>query len=289
MMYEIADEMNETTSMLKDLPARPKVLDICMAPGGFSGIILKRIAGSRIVAITLPVDKGGHEILIPNWKADTRIKVHFVDLTLLSAEMGVEHIPPEHPDADEFLTLRPFPMMKVDLVFCDGQVLRTHTRSSYRESRERERLINSQFVLALQRVQKGGTIVSRLHKVEALDTVNYLQIFSKFSSIQLFKPARKHASRSSFYVIAKDVQPQSPEALHAVETWKKDWAAATFNVEDATHPKQWDADQNDIIELLDAFGPQLKCLGAPIWKIQADGLCHTHYVRDKLAEIEEVS
>ena len=44
-----------------------------------------------------------------------------------------------------------------------------------------------------------------LHKVEVWDTFQILYAFSGFASVQLYKPKKYHATRSSFYLIATNV------------------------------------------------------------------------------------
>jgi hypothetical protein len=173
-----------------------------MAPGGFAASVLKVNANARVCGVSLPVSQGGHELLLPGWKTNPRIQVTFLDITMLASEMGITDVPMNHTDASNFLQDRPFQSQVFDLVFCDGQVLRTHSREEYREQVEAKRLLTSQLVLALQRIKHCGKLVLLLHKVEALHTVLLLHTLSKFSLIQLFKPKKKHATRSSFYVVA---------------------------------------------------------------------------------------
>ncbi|KAI0128774.1 hypothetical protein BJ170DRAFT_693591 [Xylariales sp. AK1849] len=289
MMVELALELDEATCAFSSLKLVmfPKILDICMAPGGFSAAAMKRFPRARVCGISLPANKGGHRIGIPDWKNNSKINTTWLDLTMLAAEMGFKQIPPEHPEASEFVLLRPFEGIEFDLVFSDGQVLRTQHRLSYRLSSELVRLVTSQLVLALQRIKKGGTLVCRFHKIEAVDTATYLQIFSTFSEIELFKPVRKHAIRSSFYMVAKNVQPQSPEALRAVVGWKRQWAEATFDVNNEKANTSCTGDGlaiDEVEDLLKSFGPQLARLGGPIWEIQADALRITGFVQVKLVE-----
>jgi len=281
MMCEIGGELNDATSALSLLapPGRdPAVLDLCMAPGGFTASVLKRNQNARVRGISLPVSKGGHDILLPRWRYNPRIRIDFLDITMLAAEMGVTNIPPQHPDFSEFVFRRPYQGEEFDLVFCDGQVLRTHPRASYREECEPCRLLTSQLVMALQRIRRGGTLVMLLHKVDAWDSVTLLHAFNKFSSVELFKPRKKHAIRSSFYLIAKEVQPQSADALRAVDNWKKQWAAATFG--DGSDYAQMQTVPNNVVDsLLAEFGPRLVSLGKPIWVIHADALRNAPFIR----------
>ncbi len=66
-----------------------------------------------------------------------------------------------------------------------------------------------------------------LHKVDMWPSVNILYTFSKFARVSVFKPSRKHQTRSSFYMIAQDVQPENEAAKAAVDEWKKVWWKTT--------------------------------------------------------------
>ena len=113
---------------------RPAILDLCMAPGGFTLAALHRNPSALVRGISLPPDQGGHEMLLNKpWSCtnpNANIYVSFRDITLLADEMGVpiSSIPADHPDAAAFSSDRPFLEQEFDLVFCDGQVLRTQQR-----------------------------------------------------------------------------------------------------------------------------------------------------------------
>jgi hypothetical protein len=136
-MRTIGRELDDTTSALTiqdNGNCRPAILDLCMAPGGFSSAAIYRNPSALVRGISLPVEQGGHEMLLrENWSdtdPNADIYVSFRDITLLADEMGipVSDIPASHPDAASFSSDRPFLGQHFDLVFCDGQVLRTHER-----------------------------------------------------------------------------------------------------------------------------------------------------------------
>jgi 23S rRNA U2552 (ribose-2'-O)-methylase RlmE/FtsJ len=271
MMQGIGKEMNERTGALSNFGPRsgpPKFLDLCMAPGGFSQFLLKLNPTAHICGISLPVSKGGHKLFLDI--EDSRVTVNFMDITFLCAEMqdsANAAIPSDHPDASNFIETRPYLSEVFDLVICDGQVLRTHKRAEYREPVEATRLLVSQLVLGLQRIRAGGTMVVLLHKLEMWSNLQLLYMFSKFSEVQLFKPAKSHAIRSSFYLIAKGVQPHNPHAVKAISTWKRAWLATTFRSrpEDTTTEKE-------VQVALSQFGEHYVRLGIPIWSIQKAAL-----------------
>ena len=280
MMCQIGDELHEMTSALSSTSSftiNPAILDLCIAPGGFTASVFKRSCYARVCGISLSTSQGGHEMALPNWQKDSRIQVRFLDITMLAAEMDVTNIPAEHPDASNFLFDRPFYGEAFDLIFCDGQVLRTHCRAEYRERREAWRLLTSQLVLALQRVKQNGKILVLLHKLEAWDTVLLLYTLRKFSSLQLFKPRRKHAIRSSFYVVAEQIQTQSPWFQASVTTWKEDWYIATFG-SDTEYKDNRSRFFSIVDHVLSDFGTELLELGKPIWEVQSAALHKASFV-----------
>ncbi|KFZ20398.1 hypothetical protein V501_00165 [Pseudogymnoascus sp. VKM F-4519 (FW-2642)] len=118
-----------------------------------------------------------------------------------------------------------------------------------------------------------------LHKIEALDTMELLYLFSQFSDIEVFKPLRKHAIRSTFYLIAKNVQPSVESARVAVIAWKKAWWNATFGGEQGVGAQRLDKDDKYAQAIIDSFGDRLTTLARPVWKIQADALSRTDFTQ----------
>ncbi|KAK8011771.1 hypothetical protein PG989_000031 [Apiospora arundinis] len=205
------------------------ILDMCAAPGGFLATAIRINPNAEVVAFSLPPSDGGYNVLLPPDKMQC---VDFLDVTMLAADMGVTVIPPDHPDAGKFLPRQLPKLRSFDLVLCDGQVLRTHERASYRELREPLRLKTAQLSLGLEHLRPRGTMVVLLHKLEAWDTVCILRTFSKFSSMRVHKPTAGHTTRSSFYMVATSVDSQHPEAIEVVEKWKAVWRTATFGTDE---------------------------------------------------------
>jgi 23S rRNA U2552 (ribose-2'-O)-methylase RlmE/FtsJ len=275
MMQQIGDELQRSTGALRQTPEEGvKILDLCMAPRGYTASALKYNPGATAFGITLPPAQGGHEILFES----SQSSVILLDVTMLVKEFGTENPPRTHPEYASFIHERPYIRHTFDLVFCDGQVLRQHQRLGYRENKEPLRLTVSQLILALQRIRRGGTLIMLLHKVEAWDTLELLYDFSRFSSIHAFKPKKKHAIRSSFYLIAKNVQPDSDVARVSVEEWKIAWQRATFG-------GNCEADEGVVAgsahvkSVLDQFGNEYVKLGRPIWEIQAEALSKMDFTK----------
>jgi 23S rRNA U2552 (ribose-2'-O)-methylase RlmE/FtsJ len=278
MMRAIGDELQAKTNAIAPLSEREeevKILDLCMAPGGFTASALKYNDTATACGITLPRTQGGHELLLQS----SRYHVLFLDITMLAGEMGVDQVPPTHPEQAQFLGDRPYLGQTFHLIFCDGQVLRTHKRAEHRERQEGLRLTVSQLVFALQRIRPGGTLVMLLHKIEAWHNTELLYRFSQFSSITLFKPEKKHAIRSSFYLVAKNVQPESDRAKEAVDVWKRAWWRATFGGQNGTGEGRAMPNEGYVHAVLNDFGKELIGLGRPVWEIQANALSKMEFVK----------
>lgn len=283
MMQQILDEMHAQTGFL-NLAAREAelhVFDICMAPGGYTAAVLQYHPTAKAFGVTLPEQDGGHAVLVPS---DALAGLKYMDVTMLINEFGDGGaVPKTHPDYKKFIIARPFSYYKFDLVFCDGMVLRTQERASYREKNEVTRLINSQLILAIQRIAPGGTLVMLLHKIDCFSSAFILYILSTFAKVEVFKPARKHNTRSSFYMVAKDVQPGSEAAKAAIKKWKVTWWKATFGdgaSEDGPADPRAQTDEGELFKMLQEFGPTLMELGRPVWEVQAEALKRTEYAGD---------
>lgn len=103
--------------------------------------------------------------------------------------------------------------------------------------------------------------------------------FSKFAKVDLFKPTTAHATRSSFYLVAKDVDVESHLATVGVAEWKSQWYAATFGGPEGTGEKT-EPEEMAVLEVLNTFGQKLIQMGMPVWRIQADALSKTAYAGD---------
>jgi hypothetical protein len=280
MTKEIAEEMQAKTSALTpgDLGIHTfQALDLCMAPGGFTWGTLKYNSDAVSFGITLPPENGGYK----NYLTLPAERVKFMDITMLAREFGTETVPKDHPDHSLFLAERPFIDQRFQLVFCGGAVLRGHERANYRRNSERTRLTTSQLILAMQRIIPGGTMVVLLRKPEEWDVVCLLYQFSSFADIQLFKPHKKHAVRSTFYLVAKNVQPEAENAKVVLEEWKRNWSRATFSGNGEAGEDDPETNAEIVQEVIREFGPKLMKLATPLWKIQASALKRQDFTKSR--------
>lgn len=84
MMKDIGEELQAfagiyTPSVTQKRPIN--VLDICMAPGGYSAVALKYNPRGHVYGITLPEERGGHPIVLEVKEKLYGIK--YCDLTML--------------------------------------------------------------------------------------------------------------------------------------------------------------------------------------------------------------
>jgi 23S rRNA U2552 (ribose-2'-O)-methylase RlmE/FtsJ len=279
-MQSNARDLHESTGAFRiplERQGSETILDLCMAPGGFLRTAMRYITSAHATAFTLPVSDGGHHILLED-KDNVTIKL--LDITMLAEDIGmsIEGIPKDHPDRSKFLPRQLPKHQNFDLVFCDGQVLRTQERAAYREQpREARRLGTGQLVIALEHIRPGGTMVVLLHGVDEPRSATLLHQFSKFASLKLFKPTKSHAARSSFYMIATNIEPEHDDAVAAVKDWKRMWEIATF-AEDEEYDAYTSEHQPSEETLVAEFGKALVTLGKEVWSVQAKALGNSWWV-----------
>ena len=254
-----------------------QVLDLCMAPGGFSSSVLKINQVAYVCAITLDPKFGGNIII---QKEDPQINRMYGDITMLHQELRITDIPKEHPEFSKLDDRLLWTGKTFDLVFCDGQTLRTHEPhiAEHRRQVEAVRLTVSQLILAMQRIKIGGTLIMALHNLGAYDTIKIVSIFDRAAKIKIFKPVSGHKKYGSFYLIAKEMQPGHPEIVAALKEWKRIWKALTFPIidEDENKDTQEVFNEPELAEelhgLLDRYAARVIELGEPIWQIQKEAL-----------------
>lgn len=271
MMRSVADKMETATGIFTLPGPRPTILAFGFAPGGFVQKALKLNPTAQATGITLSDKLCGIPVLVK----DKRLTFYPADITLMAGDMGMfpDEIPPDHPDAKNFLPKLIRPRATFDLVTAEGGVLRPHQAllGSHREVREAHRLKVSQLALAVSRVKKGGRMIMLLHKPETWNSLTLFYTFSKFAKIQLFKPSQQHQYKSSFYMLAFDVQSQSEAARTAVQQWTREWKVATFGT-DEEYEGVVREHALDVDEVLKEFGPKWLELSKQVWEIQRDGL-----------------
>ncbi|KAF5610985.1 methyltransferase family [Fusarium subglutinans] len=271
MMKTIAIDLDKATGALNmSKVEQPALLDMCAAPGGFVDVASTKTPGIHIRAMSLPVDQGGHDVKI----LDAQVDVEFRDITTLAADMGItkDDVPLNFPGPYDFLFEKVLgDDEKFDLVFCDGQVLRTHPRAEWREPREATRLTLTQTALGLEHLKNGGTMVILMHKLDSWRSFDLIHQFSKMATVKLYKHHKHHKIRSSFYLVAKNIQAESAFAKEMVAMWKQTYKIATFGT-DEEYAEMHRVTRETALVDLEKFGESYIAMGKKIWKTQADGL-----------------
>lgn len=276
MNKKLGEDLHESTGAFtvgRPGGAGAKALNLCLAPGGYTYYFLKTFPKAVVSGITLPEADGGHPMMLAHNNQDPKIQVKFMDITMLAEEYGTptDKIPASHPEAHKFTSERPFLGEVFDLVICDGQALRGHIHDRDR-ALEASRLLFSQLIFALARIKRWGTLVILLHKVDGWDTLLLLKAFEGFSRIRLYKPKVAHAQRSSFYLIAKRVDPESDLAVAAVQQWKEAWWRATFAGEGGTGLGPEEPEEAFVKSVLEQYGERWRMLSMPLWTIQLNAI-----------------
>ena len=301
------------------------ILDICMAPGGFATWILDHSDVASYCGFSLPYGLGGHNMqpgLVPfrtGTSARKGVDVRWLDITMLAGEHGLAHMAQldHQPDQQGFSLDRPFIDKKFDLVLADGVVLEKHKRVEHREKGDEViRLQCSEIAIALQRMKTGGTFIMLLHAVDAWRTVELLSDFASFAQVEVFKPSVRYKKNSSFYMIAREVQPATAEAQSCLVKVQERWRAATLrSAEDPKSPRETslastsdddlvtdainslvirdlgssmstvrrEATDEEVHALLRSFGTKLIAMGEKPWRIQTEGLERVERLAKKAA------
>ncbi|KAL8793300.1 MAG: hypothetical protein Q9195_004077 [Heterodermia aff. obscurata] len=256
--------------------------NLCMAPGGYTKILLEHNPQMAISGITLPEALTGHPVMA-EVAEDPRVEVQYLDINLLATSMGVtaSEIPADHPDATKFLIDVPFAGLDFDVVIADGAVLRTHDRGEHRLDREREalRLRLAQLILGFGQIKNGGTFMLLLHRIDSWGNFELLRKIEEFSEVQVYKPKEKHAQSSSFYLVAKNVDRDRLIATAVLDEWKASWRQATFGGEGGKGELPGGPGDDVIEKEFQDYGARFMELGRPVWEAQARALEKASYMR----------
>jgi 23S rRNA U2552 (ribose-2'-O)-methylase RlmE/FtsJ len=279
MTMRIAHEVDGSSRLFRLPPGEYRVLDIGMAPGGFLNQVLDTNPAATAIGITLPATQGGHAVMLPQTR---RAEVRFMDVTMLAEDLGtrIEDITQDHPDAGKFLNRQLNREERFGLVLCGGVVVRIQSRADYRQTREARRLEASQLSIGLEHLSPGGTLVMVMHKLESWRSILLLWRFSKFcDTVTVVKPRSGHTLKSSFYMVARNVQSQHVEAIRAIDDWKMAWRIATFDTEEDYAPQLASICQVSVETVLMDLGQEVLKWGEQVWKVQADALERAPFVR----------
>ena len=121
MMQNIGLELQSFTGAFnvtgEEAGYQPRILDMCMAPGGFLFAAMQYNPDAIATAYSLPFEAGGHKVILPEKE---NIKIKMLDITMLAADMDADDIPEGHPDSANLLPKQFSGEREFDIALCDG-------------------------------------------------------------------------------------------------------------------------------------------------------------------------
>ncbi|KAF4616089.1 hypothetical protein D9613_011235 [Agrocybe pediades] len=255
-------------------------LDLGCSPGGFSSYILGKNRRSIGCGISLPVAEGGHEFCL-----EDRLRSRY---TLFSANITYYALAPAAMNDARFFPLpAEVGSREFDLVLLDGHQLRTQVG---RLPWDRDRLLISQIIIALQSVKAGGTIIIKLpmpHKVISAKIVYMFRLISGI--VQRYKPRTMHGNRGTFYLVAREVGGKEEAGLNQatfLRALRRLWTELTFGGENG-EGRFLKAKDLDFVVTTDALVEEhvdwLVGFGKPLWEVQEE------FLRGLLTKVKALS
>ena len=105
-----------------------------------------------------------------------------------------------------------------------------------------------------------------LHRAYTVPCLMLIHMFDSFSEVQLYKSRKFHKERSSFYLIAKRIRSESPEALKAIGVFQRLWEKNTFQYGVSNNMGADGGETDDLQEVLDSSALNLWSLLVPYGK-----------------------
>ncbi|KAF8442745.1 hypothetical protein BGX38DRAFT_1095898, partial [Terfezia claveryi] len=302
LMLAIAKDIQDSTGVFTSVrPKNPRsvlqkpvrCLDTCTAPGAFAQFFLRQNPRATVDGLSLPVESGGYAMLLesankilgarPRPQDKDTVNITWTDITLhpLFLPQG-KNYPEEFPDKPAFDNNPPlpphlqFPPSKpsdrvYDIVISGSGHLRRCVHAQLRPW-EAGRSLVSKLILGLSFVKPGGSMLIVLHNLEVWNTFATVYNFSRIANIALYKPEWSHAIRSSFYLIATNVQPELDVCKVWVEELKQAWYTMTFGGEEGLGSLVEVGEGLNLDTMLDEWGDEFAVLGQNVWKRQLDAL-----------------
>ncbi|KAF7977153.1 hypothetical protein HWV62_4571 [Athelia sp. TMB] len=290
-MKDIFREIDRKSGCIPNLQ-RLNFLDLGCCPGGFSSYVLNQHKASRGFGISLPLSQGGHKFLLEE-HLQSRYTVMFTDLTYftlgpsdsslstLESSLTPNHLPTNNQNPPPLQSLPPqIKNGNFSLVILDGHLLRTQEGV---RSWEYDRLLIAQLIIGLQGLKLGGTLVVKLSRPDAVRTAKLLYMLdglSEAGGLVTCKPRSMHASRGTFYAVARNVGHGQIPVADMLLGLRKLWQDLTFGGTEGCGRFLEEADLDFIVTTEDLVGSSTRdgylCrlveLARDVWVGQAEAL-----------------
>ncbi|KAG7094441.1 hypothetical protein E1B28_008038 [Marasmius oreades] len=255
-------------------------LDVGCCPGGFSSYILSRYPLANGTGMSLPVEKGGHKLLLEE-DFHTRFNLIWADITLF--ELGNRLVHNHGPNT--FTATFPFAPDHggFDLIILDGHPLRTQAIGDSEDVHILgDRLIISSLILGMFCIKNGGTIMMKLSMPDRKITAQIMYLFDMLSGdLRTWKPVNIHAIQSTFYVIARDFGGGMMAGRYwYVLTGLRDLWERLVVGEQNGRLRHDDLDFVVDRRGLKAYSGRLEELSRHLWDVEAQSLLQWHEARE---------
>jgi FtsJ-like methyltransferase len=262
-------------------------------PGGFSDYILCKNPQARGVGISLDTKYGGHGLAIPGPQCK-RFEMHWIDLTYLAICS-----PRTRPAPTGAVALSPTPFdirPRFQLIILDGVYREPSAQESSSTTHpwDMDRLLIAQFIIALEYINRGGTLLVKLSHLESVTTAQLVYMLDRFSTaIVIFKPY-VNATRGSFYAVVTGVGLgwEWKRRASFLQNLRKVWWNLTYGEGPRSEGRYLkEEDLNFIVEFETLKGwylERLIQLGRVSWRVQSQALRRT-YDRIRSREAAHVS
>ncbi|KAI0087627.1 hypothetical protein BDY19DRAFT_239556 [Irpex rosettiformis] len=261
------EEMDDVFKLV-NAPDGFHFLDVGCCPGGFSSYILERNLKTLGTGLSLEVSKGGHDFLLEE-QYRHRYELVWGDIT--SYQLGNVPLPGRTP----FPPIHPSTFA---LVLLDGHPLRTSVSDGSTTKNPQtdqpvhiigDCLLISQLIIGLTTVAQGGTVIIKLSRPERLISAQLMWLFDSLAAdIRTWKPVCIHATRGTFYLIARGMGFGVNAVMYdgVLQGLKALWEELILS-----QRRLRDNDLDFIIEKAVLQGPysgRLTALSAHIWEVQ---------------------
>ncbi|KAH8827835.1 hypothetical protein DL96DRAFT_1600554 [Flagelloscypha sp. PMI_526] len=267
-------EIDEYCNFSLVSPKRPcRFLDLGCCPGGFSSYILQQYPLSSGFGISLPVEDGGHRLLL-----EEVLKSQFTLFWANLTRYELSRLPTRLLHQKDF---RPFPFNNndlvgsfgFDLIIADGHPLRHTTDGEVAHfiNWRPPHCLSASIALkcAAQSLSAGSpsTIVIKLSKPDRTISTQIMYLLDILSTwVCAMKPVFVHATRSTFYFVASEVGCGTHGQMLPVfidglcSLWRE------LIVENDGRGRQLQ------LEIQDIYLERLNELAAPVWKVERASL-----------------